>query len=159
MLNNYEAKLLNYYIYANFIYMENRECPSCSSTSNVKSGIVSNKQRYKCKSCGYYFTVNKLGKGFSWFYVKKALQLYLEGLTFREIERILGISHTTVMNWVKKYNIKRPKNNKYYTNHKLLNATELSNYILNSENSSECGYIITKVGKKFAVIEWKALSK
>jgi transposase-like protein len=80
-------------------------CPQCQSDKIVKSGIVNDRQRYKCKSCNYFFTVNKLGKKIDQYYVTKALQLYLEGLTYREIERILGISHVSVMNWVKKYNI------------------------------------------------------
>ena len=41
-------------------------------------------QRFKCKSCGYYFTVENLEK-IDDYYVNKALQLYLEGLTYREI--------------------------------------------------------------------------
>ena len=28
----------------------------------VKSGIIKERQRYLCKECKYYFTVNKLGK-------------------------------------------------------------------------------------------------
>ena len=37
-------------------------CPNCGSTSYTKAGIVNGRQRFKCKSCGYYFTVGKLGK-------------------------------------------------------------------------------------------------
>lgn len=32
-----------------------------------------------------------------------ALELYLEGLGFRAIERVLGVSHVSVMKWVEKY--------------------------------------------------------
>ena len=103
-------------------------CPNCGSDSYIKSGIVNDRQRYKCKSCGYYFTVNKLGKQIDDYYVNKALQLYLEGLTYREIERILGVSHVSVMNWVKKYNIKRPFNVNYHLTYKILSASELSKY-------------------------------
>ena len=42
------------------------------------------------------------------YYVVKALQLYIEGISYREIERILGVSHVSVINWVKKYKIKAP---------------------------------------------------
>ncbi len=80
-----------------------QHCPKCSSKKFVKHGKVKGKQPYLCKSCGYKFTVNKLGKSLEKFYVVKALQLYLEGLGFRSIERILVGSHVTVMNWVKKY--------------------------------------------------------
>jgi len=72
----------------------------------VKSGIIRDRQRFKCKSCSYYFSVDKLGKQIDNYTVIKALQLYIEGVSYREIERLLGISHVSVMNWVKKYNIK-----------------------------------------------------
>lgn len=81
--------------------MEILSCPKCQSDSIVKSGIIKDRQRYLCKSCNYYFTVNKLGKKIDDYYVTKALQLYLEGLSFREIERIIGVSHVSISNWVK----------------------------------------------------------
>lgn len=88
--------------------MKINACPNCGSEQFVKSGIINKRQRYKCKSCNYFFSVNKIGKSIDQYYVNKALQLYLEGLSYREIERILGISHVSILNWVKKYNIKRP---------------------------------------------------
>ena len=76
-------------------------CPSCASTSYVKHGKVKGVQRYLCKTCGYKFTVAKKGKGIEKGYVVRAVQLYLEGMGFRAIERVLGVSHVSVMNWVK----------------------------------------------------------
>lgn len=130
-------------------------CPNCNSDNHIKSGIVNNRQRYKCKSCGYYFTVNKLGKKIDDYYVNKALQLYLEGLTYREIERILGISHVSIMNWVKKYNIKRPFNSSYHPTYKIFNASELSNYFQDTQNLSGAGVVITELGDKFMLIKWE----
>ncbi|MHA7844332.1 MAG: transposase-like zinc-binding domain-containing protein [Winogradskyella sp.] len=130
-------------------------CPNCGSDSYVKSGIVNHRQRYRCKSCNYYFTVNKLGKKIDDYYVNKALQLYLEGLTYREIERILGISHVSIMNWVKKYNIKRPYNSSYHPTYKILNAQELSNYFSNAQNLSGAGTLVTELGDKFMLIKWE----
>ena len=37
-------------------------CPKCQNTIIVKSGVIKDRQRYLCKSCNYFFTVNKLGK-------------------------------------------------------------------------------------------------
>ncbi len=130
-------------------------CPNCGSDHYVKSGIVANRQRYKCKACNYYFTVNKLGKKIDDYYVNKALQLYLEGLTYREIERILGISHVSVMNWVKKFNIKRPYNSKYHPTCKILNAEELSRFFSNADNLSGAGTLVTELGDKFMLIKWE----
>ncbi|MFH4965545.1 helix-turn-helix domain-containing protein [Gaetbulibacter sp. M235] len=130
-------------------------CPNCGSSTYTKSGIINDRQRYKCKKCGYYFSVNKVGKKIDDYYVNKALQLYLEGLTYREIERILGISHVSIMNWVKKYNIKRPLNTNYHPTYKILNGNELSNYFQNPKNLSGAGVLVTELGDKFMLIKWE----
>lgn len=132
-----------------------KTCPNCTSSSYIKSGIVNQRQRYKCKECNYYFSVNKMGKKIDHYYVNKALQLYLEGLTYREIERILGISHVTILNWVKKYNIKRPAHTNYHPTYKILNSEELGNYFQKKENLSGAGVVVTELGDKFMLIKWE----
>ena len=32
-------------------------CPRCKSDNKIKAGFIKAAQRYKCKDCGYYFTV------------------------------------------------------------------------------------------------------
>jgi transposase-like protein len=135
--------------------MKISSCPSCGSEKYVKSGVVNQRQRYKCKDCNYYFTVNKVGKKIDDYYVNKALQLYLEGLTYREIERILGVSHVSIMNWVKKYKIKRPENTKYHPTYKILNANELATYFSESSNIKGSGVIVTELGDKYMLIKWE----
>ena len=135
--------------------MPDKKCPNCTSTKYVKSGIINNRQRYKCKECGYNFTVFKDGKKISDYYVNKALQLYLEGLTYREIERILGVSHVSVLNWVKKYKVKRPERTNYHPSYKILSAIELANYFSKTENLKGAGTIVTELGDKFMLIKWE----
>lgn len=130
-------------------------CPNCQSTSFVKAGIIKNRQRYRCKKCNYFFTVGKLGKQIDDYYVNKALQLYLEGLTYREIERILGVSHVSVMNWVRKYNIKRPYNTEYHPTYKILNQSELQDYFQAADNIKGAGVLVTELGDKFMLIKWE----
>ncbi|XLS30856.1 helix-turn-helix domain-containing protein [Flavobacteriaceae bacterium M23B6Z8] len=130
-------------------------CPNCQSEKFIKAGIIKNRQRYKCKKCGYYFTVGKLGKRIDDYYVNKALQLYLEGLTYREIERILGVSHVSIMNWVKRYNIKRPYNTDYHPTYRILNASELQEYFQKKENMKGAGVLVTELGDKFMLIKWE----
>ncbi len=129
-------------------------CPNCGAKDFVKSGIVKNKQRYKCKKCNYYFSVNKIGKQIDSYYVNKALQLYLEGLSYREIERILGVSHVSIINWVKKYNIKRPYSFEYHSTYKIMNAAELAQYFANTDNLIGAGVVVTELGDKFMLISW-----
>lgn len=135
--------------------MSLKSCPNCSSDEYVKSGVVNEKQRYKCKKCNYNFTVNKLGKKIDDYFVNKALQLYLEGLSYREIERILGISHVSISNWVKRYGIKRPLNKNFHSTYKILNALELASYFQKTENLKGAGVIVTELGDKFMLIKWE----
>ena len=78
-------------------------CPKCKQTEKTKDGIVRGKQRYKCKSCNYRYTVAKKSEVKPAETRRLALEMYLEGLGFRSIGRILKISHVTVYYWVKRW--------------------------------------------------------
>ena len=132
-----------------------KKCPKCTSIHLIKSGVVKERQRYKCKQCNYYFTVDKIGKNIDNYYVVKAIQLYVEGVSYREIERLLGVSHVSVMNWIKKYKIKRPDNNDYHPTYKILNHEELVSFIQQKKNISGAGIVITELGDKFMTIKWE----
>jgi hypothetical protein len=133
----------------------NPTCPSCGHQNIAKSGIVKEKQRYKCRSCGYHFTVNKLGKRIDDYYVIKALQLFVEGVSLREIERILGISHTSISSWVKKYKVKAPVKTSYHPTYKILSHNELTDFVSRKDQVTGAGMIITELGDKFMVIRWE----
>ena len=135
--------------------MDIPSCPKCKNDVIVKSGIIKDRQRYLCKSCQYYFTVNKLGKKIDDYYVTKALQLYLEGLSYREIERILGVSHVTVSNWVKSFRVKKPGHTDYHPTYKIFNHLELVEFLKNKDQLSGAGMIITELGDKFMLIKWE----
>jgi transposase len=88
-------------------------CPRCQSDKIVKNGLVKEKQRYKCKNCKYSFTKTSTDK-------KKPLAkstanlLYVMGLSFRAIAKVVGASHVSVMNWIKSFakkNYKKPQAN------------------------------------------------
>jgi len=79
----------------------------------VKSGVNKGRQRYKCKKCQYFFTVAHKSDTATPDQRRLALTLYLEGLGFRSIGRILGFSHVAVYQWVRAFGenlkqIKRP---------------------------------------------------
>ena len=135
---------------------DNKYCPKCHSKNFVKSGIIKERQRFKCKSCNYYFTVQKLGKRIEGEYVIKALQLYLEGISFREIERILNVSHVSVMNWVKTYNIKRPKTTvNIQPEVQILKHKEVLALLDDESNIDHGGLLVTPMDSKYLVLTWK----
>ena len=77
-------------------------CPKCQNRKSVKSGHHLGKQRYKCKKCGCQFTrEEQRGKGKE---VKAlAINLYVNGLSFRAIAKIVNVSPKTVYDWVKAF--------------------------------------------------------
>lgn len=139
--------------------MQDPKCPRCKTKDVVKSGVVKGRQRYKCHDCNYHFSVMKDGKSIDPYYVIKALQLYIEGVSLREIERILGVSHVSVMNWIRKYNVKAPENSDYRPTYKVLNHAELLDFMADRNNLHSAGCMITELGDKFMVIKWERFRK
>ena len=76
-------------------------CPKCQSSACIKDGIIHEKQRFKCKECSYHYTV--LHRGLSLEIRRQALQLYLAGLGFRSIGRLLKCSHVTIAQWINEH--------------------------------------------------------
>jgi len=139
--------------------MKLNTCPKCQHNVIIKSGIVKGRQRYQCKSCKYFFTVGKEGKQIDSYYVIKALQLYIEGVSLREIERLIGVSHVSVLNWVRKYKISSPENNDYHPTYKVLKHNELIEYLSDRSQIKDSGMIITELGDKYMLIKWEKFKK
>ena len=79
---------------------EKKICPKCGREERVRNGFNRGKQRYKCKNCGCNYTGGK--NGYPDHIKQQAIQYYLEGNGFRRIERLMHVSHVSVINWVKK---------------------------------------------------------
>jgi len=89
-------------------------CMYCKSDHLIKWGIRHNKygniQKFSCKACGRYFTVNL---GFEHMKhnpqgITAAMQLYFSGESLRNTAkslRLIGVvvSHQTIYNWIQKY--------------------------------------------------------
>jgi len=84
---------------------EEKRCPKCGSKERVKRGFAVGRQRYLCKECGCNYTRSNK-RGYSEEVKKEAIRYYLEGCGFRRIERLLGMSHVSVINWVKEAAVK-----------------------------------------------------
>ena len=82
------------------------DCTRCKSANKIKRGIIKGRQRYTCKDCGYNYTVEKKSTAKPEAMKRQALQLYLEGLGFRSIGRLLKVSHVTVYHWIKSFGAK-----------------------------------------------------
>ena|SRR6266581_2710425 len=77
-------------------------CPKCRKTHIVKNGkSYHGRQRFRCWDCGTTFGEKNLRVVPP---EKKAAALaqYMEGVGQRSTERLVGVSHNSITNWVKK---------------------------------------------------------
>ena len=54
----------------------------------------------RCQACGYRYTPTPKPGGYAPDLRTQALKMYVDGLNFRRIGRLLGVHHQTVINWV-----------------------------------------------------------
>jgi hypothetical protein len=77
------------------------QCSRCQSDRMVKNGRSRHgHQRFKCRQCGATFGAEdhrRVAAGLR----ESALKHYAEGVGLRATERLLGVSHNSVMNWVR----------------------------------------------------------
>ena len=82
-------------------------CPKCEKTRNrEKVALLKENSAIFAETANTISLSIKLAK-IDDYYVTKVYNFYLEGLSLREIERILGISCHHQF-WIKEYNIKKP---------------------------------------------------
>ena len=118
------------------------ECPKCHQNKHVRNGIVKDRQRYLCKNCRYCYTVSEIGK--PTVLKKQAIKLYLEGLGFRSIERILKVSNVSVLNWVRKFGKEIETIREPEREIEIVEMDELHSYI--SRKKTTVGYGLLLIG-------------
>ena len=79
------------------------QCPECKSEHIRKNGKNrQGKQNYICAECGRQFIESYDSyRGYSDEFKRECLKMYVNGMGLRGIERVKGVHHTTVLNWVK----------------------------------------------------------
>jgi transposase-like protein len=81
--------------------MEKPTCPYCGSNSSVhKAGLNgTGSQRMRCRQCSRYFTAVRKPMGYDPSLRAQAVQMHLEGMSFRGVGRALGVNFQSVINW------------------------------------------------------------
>jgi len=134
------------------IYILSMNCPKCQTIDPIKDGVVKGRQRYFCKPCKYHFTVQHRGKPPE---IKRAaLELYLEGLGFRSIERFLNVSNVAVMNWVKEYGKKIESLKKAEGSIDVVEMDEMHSYVSGKKTIAGYGWLLIGLGKESSISCW-----
>jgi len=128
------------------------KCPKCKETKYIKSGIIKGKQRFKCKKCNYYYTVEKKSTGKSSDIKRMGLEMYLEGLGINSIARVLNVSHVAIQKWIKNYGEKLQLLKKE-GELQIINIEELQKYISKS-GIVEYGILLVEMKKDTSNSFW-----
>jgi transposase-like protein len=126
-------------------------CPKCNNSKRVKSGKIKNRQRYKCKECGCNYTVEMKSTGKPKSKKKQALHLYLEGLGFRSIGRILGVSNVSVLNWIRDFGKKVQELNSDSQQIEMVEVDEMHSYIGSKKTTVGYGLLLIDMEKDSSI--------
>jgi transposase-like protein len=122
------------------------KCPKCGSEEYCKDGIIKGRQRFKCKRCNYHYTVEQKSDVKSLQTKRLAFEMYLEGVGFRAISRILKISYVTVFQWIKKWgeNLELPRRNETI---EVVELDEMHTYISQKKTTDGYGLLLIDMEK------------
>lgn len=116
------------------------QCSRCGG-DGWKAGLARGKQRYKCKACGYHYTQAQ-SRHYNQETRQKAIALYLEGLGFRAIGRLLGVSNVTVLKWVRQAALQLPEPEKP-TFVDIIELDELWHFVKKRRKNAGFGLVLT----------------
>ena len=111
-------------------------CPHCTSDKIVKNGHRNGKQSYLCRDCRRQFRDNPQ-QGYTREVKAFCVTLSLNGMGFRAIERVTGVNHNSVLNWVRQAAAAIPDEN--YEIPETAQLDELETFVSQKKTKSGCG--------------------
>lgn len=125
------------------------QCPKCDSTHIRKNGKNRGKQNYICVDCGRQFIeVYAPPQGYSDAVKANCLKMYVNGIG-RGIERVTGVHHTTVINWVKQVGLDLPDAAQPDSIPEVGELDELETFVGSKKTKSGSGQQLTTLDKEF----------
>ena len=120
--------------------MEGRpDCVRCGGRQVIKSGCTAGKQRWQCKGCQHRFTLEHKAPGLPAALRRDAVKLYREGVGFRGIGRLQGVSHTTARRWVSAHGESLPAQPPARSPVRVVEVDEMHHYVKKKTTSSGSG--------------------
>lgn len=114
-------------------------CPDCASHHIRKNGHRRGKQNYICCSCDRQFLESYTKRGYSNEIKQQCLTMYVNGMGFRAIERLTGVNHNTIINWVKKVAEPLPNAPECSEIPEVAQVDELETFVGKKKRSFGCG--------------------
>ena len=107
------------------------QCPHCQATEDQTTygRTLRGSQRYKCRAYARVYTPDPLPLGYPDETKREAVRLYLEGVNFRRIGRVLGVNHQSVINWINAYHAALPISEPSVTAPEVVELDELFTFV------------------------------
>jgi hypothetical protein len=83
---------------------------------------------------------------------KQALHLYMEGLGFRSIGRILGVSNVSVLNWIRSFGKSVEALNAQSKEIAIIEVDEMHSYIQSKKTTVGFGLLLIELGKNSSTL-------
>jgi transposase-like protein len=119
------------------------DCPKCQTGQYTKAGFVKGRQRYRCKECHYLYSVTEKTTAKPITMKRCALHMYLEGMGFRSIGRILGVSNVSILKWIRAFG-KQVESIRSEQHIDVIEMDELHTYI--GQKNTIAGYGLLLIG-------------
>ena len=129
------------------------DCPKCSSKIYCKDGKAQGRQRYLCKECKYRYTVKQRSGTGDRTTRRQALELYLEGLGFRSIGRILKFSNVSILNWIKEFGEQLPAI-RSEESVQVMEMDEMHTYIGSKKTIAGYGFLLIEIKESSSIAYW-----
>ena len=129
-------------------------CRHCGSDRLVQNGLSRHgQQRWLCRAC-HRTCGEKDGRRLAPAKKAAALAHSLEGVGLRATERLVGVSHNTVMNWVLEEVAGKVLALVPAEEVEWVEADELWTYVGKKKKLAGCGGLLIALPKKFAAGRW-----
>ena len=125
------------------------QCPECASTHIRKNGYRRGKQNHICVACRRQFIEHHTTSGYADEVKQLCLKMYVNGMGFRGIERVMGVHHTTVITWVKQVGERLPDAYEPETVPEVGELDELETFVGSKKTKSGSGQRLTTSNRAF----------
>ena len=93
-------------------------------------------QRMRCQACRRYFTPSPKPRGYDQATRDTAVRLYLEGMSFRGVGKVLSVHYLSVINWVNAHERALPQEVADKSDAHTVETDELFTFIGQKKNKS-----------------------
>ncbi len=116
-------------------------CPKCTHEHVVKAGKIGDKQRWRCRACGYQFT-RLTPRGRPLWQKSLAVFRYCHGVSMNALSKMFGVHTSSVLKWIRRYATTHGAKPEPTGNAMVLELDEMWHFLKKNARSSGSGRLV-----------------